>query len=228
MSIEQETQPYVIQSAVDSPRKDIIIINSTQLSNNQKNSKVETPSACLEIIKSMCTCFGLFIGIVTLLGIIGGGITWLILSIIALANNSNDDIQDICPNSNLWVCLLILVVISLTGTLGVSNSGDKKPGAAVVAMLFTMALAIWVGLELHKQCAVDNLSEMHIYMYLYAWFWFAVSVFGILIIALIGVCCVAGGLSGLMGERKEKTLSGGSPSTQVTDVVPVLSDENNV
>jgi hypothetical protein len=228
MSVEEETQPYVIQSDFDSPRKDIIIINSTQLSNKQKNSKVETPSACLEIIKSMCTCFGLFIGIGTLLGIIGGCFTWLILSIIALANNSNDDIQDICPNSNLWVCLLILVVISLTGSLGVSNSGDNKPGAAVVAMLFNMALSIWIGLELHKQCAVDNLSEMNIYMYLYAWFWFAVSVFGILIIAFIGVCCVAGGLSGLMGERKEKTLSGGSPSTQVTDVKPLLSGENNV
>jgi hypothetical protein len=189
------------------------------------NSQQEIPSNCKEIIKSMCTCFGLFIGVGTLLGIIGGYVTWIILSIIALSNNSKDDIQDICSNSNLWVCLLVLIVFSFVGSLGASNSNEKKTEAAIINLLFTIGLSIWVGMELHKQCVVDNLSDMNIYIYLNVWFWFAVSIFGIVIVALIVTCCVAGGLSVLMGERKEKALGGGSPSTQVTDVVHVLPAE---
>lgn len=190
------------------------------------NSQQEIPSNCIEIIKSMCTCFGLFIGVATMLGILGGYVTWIILSIIALSNNSKDDIQDICPNSNLWVCLLVLIVFSLLGSLAASKSNEKKTEAAIINLLFTIGLSIWVGMELHKQCVVDNLSDMNIYIYLNVWFWFAVSVFGIVIVALIVTCCVAGGVNVVMEKNKiKKTLGGGSPSTQVTDVVPVLPAE---
>lgn len=172
---------------------------------------------CQSVVKSMCTCMGILVGGATLLGIIGGYVAWLILSIIALSHKSNDDIKDICPNSNIWVCLLILVVIGVLSIVGGSKSGEKKEGTIVVILMFNIAFIIWVGLEVHKQCALDNLSDMTIYMYLSAWFWFAISIFGLVIVGLCGAGLMAGGIKGVMGKRNKPQVNGGSPCDEVLD-----------
>ena len=182
------------------------------IQNNYDNSH-----NCQSVVKSMCTCMGILLGGASLMGIIGGYVAWLILSIIALSNKSNDDIKDICPNSNIWVCLLILVVIGVVSILGGSKSGEKKEGTILIILLFNIAFVIWVGLEVHKQCAVDHLSDMTIYMYLSAWFWFAISIFGFILVGLCGACVMAGGIKDIMGKRSKTELKGGSPCDEVYD-----------
>ena len=182
------------------------------IQNNYDNSH-----NCQSVIKSMCTCMGILVGGASLMGIIGGYVAWPILSIIALANKSNDDIKDICPNSNIWVCLLILVVIGVLSIVGGSKSGEKKEGTIVVILMFNIAFIIWVGLEVHKQCAVDNLSDMTIYMYLSAWFWFAISIFGLVIVGLCGAGLMAGGIKDILGKRSKSEVKGGSPCDAVLD-----------
>ena len=182
------------------------------IQNNYDNSH-----NCQSVVKSMCTCMGILLGGAFLMGIIGGYVAWLILSIIALSNKSNDDIKDICPNSNIWVCLLILVVMGVLSILGGSKSGEKKEGTILVIASFNLAFVIWVGLELHKQCAVDHLSDMTIYMYLSAWFWCAISIFGFILVGLCGACVMAGGIKDIMGKRSKTELKGGSPCDEVYD-----------
>ena len=181
----------------------------------QKN--YDDSNNCQSVVKSMCTCMGILVGGASLLGIIGGYVAWLILSIIALSNKSNDDIKDICPNSNIWVCLLILVVIGVLSIIGGSKSGEKKEGTLVVVLLFNIAFIIWVGIEVHNSCALNNLSDMTIYVYLSAWFWFAISIFGLVIVGLCGAGLMAGGVKGIMGKRNKPQLNGGSPCDEVLD-----------
>ena len=203
----------------------------TSLDNMQEiQTKDDDSNNCQSVVKSMCTCMGILVGGAFVLGIIGGYVAWLILSIIALSNKSNDDIKDICPNSNIWVCLLILVVIGVLSIIGGSKSGEKKEGTLVVVLLFNIAFIIWVGIEVHNSCALNNLSDMTIYMYLSAWFWFTISIFGLLIVGLCGAGLMAGGIKGIIGKRNTPQLNGGSPCEEVIDneMIKISHQEYNL
>ena len=153
----------------------------------------------------------------TLIGLLGGYVTWIILSIIALANKSNDDIRDKCDNSNIWVCLLILVVIGILSIISGSKSSEDKKTTILPIVLFNIAFIIWVGIELYKPCALNHLSDMNIYIILYAWFWFSICIIGILIIALCCLCTVACEMDNIILKHGNFEQNGGSPSEQVTD-----------
>ena len=145
-------------------------LSSNNDNNNDSNNDNNNDNNVISTISSICKCMGFSLAGLTLIGLLGGYVTWIILSIIALANNSNDDIRDKCDNSNIWVCLLILVVIGILSIISGSKSSEDKKTTILPIVLFNIAFIIWVGIELYKPCALNHLSDMNIYIILYAWF----------------------------------------------------------
>ena len=138
----------------------------------------------------------------------------MILSIIALANNSQDHIQNSCPKSNLWACLLVLVVISIVSTgagKGVASGDGDKSSTAMAGLFVMIGFATWAGMILYDGCTMDNFGESTIYLCLYAWFWFVMALFIVIAVALCGVAVF--GLA-MCGEEDTK---GGAPATTLGD-----------
>lgn len=178
--------------------------------NEQKGLK----SSC----EATCGCCGIFLGVCCILGIAAGSVMWMILSIIALANKSQDHIKDICPESNLWACLLVLVVISIIGGGGAkgaaSGNGDKS-SAGVAGLFFMIGFATWAGMILYDDCTMNHFEESTIYLCLYAWFWFVMALFIVIAAAL----CMAAmfGLAMFGEEDTESNATGGAPVTTLAD-----------
>jgi len=164
--------------------------------------------------EATCGCCGIFLGVCCLLGICVGSVMWMILSIIALANKSQDQIKDICPESNLWACLLVLVVISILGSGAskgaASGSGDKS-SSAMAGLFLLIGFATWAGMILYDSCTMNNFEESTIYLCLYAWFWFVMA----LLIVIAFALCVAA-VFGLAMCGEEDT-EGGAPATTLGD-----------
>lgn len=152
-------------------------------------------------------CSYLCIGIagISLLGIVGLYLTWIVLSIKALTNISNDDIKDKCNESDMWSLLLTIVVyngitlimISLNPNTDNDKSDTDKSNnyvSEISKFCIGTALLIWCGIEIFEPCVQDNLSDNIIYNLLQYWFYFGCVMFGILLcVASCGIfvneCC---------------------------------------
>ena len=140
-----------------------------------------------------CKACGLFCcGCTVILGLAAAVICWIVYSIIALANNSNDDIRDICNDSNLWACLLTMVILSLiqvgTGKSSASKEEGEPPIAACCSLVISIGFFIWEAIELFNPCALNS-RPTSVYIMLLIHFCFVAVLLGFLIIAGLVYCC---------------------------------------
>ena len=137
-------------------------------------------------------CFGLIFAIC----LIGGAITFSVYSVIALLDNSNNSIQDVCSGSNLWSFLLITLIAgflqsSQSASSAVSESRGAKLMSALCVVVVQIGFMVWAGLELWaNRCAANNLSDNLVYKMVHTWFFIAASAFGLVIIIIIGAGCM--------------------------------------
>jgi hypothetical protein len=131
-----------------------------------------------------------------MIGLIGGAITFTVYSVIALINNSNNSIQDVCSGSNLWSFLLVTLIAGfLQSSQSASSAASESRGAKMMSVLCVVVVQIgfmvWAGLELWaNRCAANNLSDNLIYKMVHAWFFIAATAFGLVIIIVIGAGCM--------------------------------------
>tara|TARA_B100000963_G_C22562900_1_gene642296 strand:- start:311 stop:913 length:603 start_codon:yes stop_codon:yes gene_type:complete len=138
----------------------------------------------------LINCIGYFcIGmcLILLISIVTGFITWLGFSINALSNTSNSDIKDKCEKSNIWALMIIIIITSIMHILSLlfyknKNDNDNKIIPSVIQVCLQIAISVWLGIELHTNCAKNNLNDEKIYILLLYWFYF--SCFS------IGVTCI--------------------------------------
>lgn len=145
-------------------------------------------------------CFGGISIMLLMISIVCGWIVWAIFSIIALTKTSNSEIQDKCPDSNLWILLLVLIVIGfvtniITNIASSSNKNEEKEKNIknnLFTTLVSIGLLVWCGIELFSSCARNNLSNSTIYLLVEINFWTGISVFGLLTCCIPCMFCVAG------------------------------------
>ena len=129
-------------------------------------------------------------------GIIGGAVTFSVYSVIALINNSNNSIQDVCSGSNLWSFLLVTLIVGLlqssqSASSAASESRGAKLMSALCVVVVQIGLMVWSGLELWaNRCAANNLSENLVYKMVHTWFLISTTAFGLVIIIVIGAGCM--------------------------------------
>ena len=87
------------------------------------------------------------------IGLIGGVVTFSVYSVVALINNSNHSIQDICSGSNLWSFLLVTLIAgflqsSQSATSAASDSRGAKLMSALCVVVVQIGFMVWAGLEL--------------------------------------------------------------------------------
>ena len=131
-----------------------------------------------------------------IIGLIGGAITFSVYSVIALINNSNNSIQDVCSGSNLWSFLLVTLITGfLQSSQSASSAASESRGAKMMSALCVVVVQIgfmvWAGFELWaNRCAANNLSDNLIYKMVHTWFFIAATAFGLVIIIVIGAGCM--------------------------------------
>lgn len=124
---------------------------------------------------------------------VSGIISWCVISIIALANENNNEIRAICEKSNLWSVLITVLMVTIiltshliTYDLLISkynyNILNKKIFILFANIIFL--LFIWCCVELYNNCSKKYLVSLIMYKCLSAWVYLMDACFILLIIKL--------------------------------------------
>ena len=124
---------------------------------------------------------------------VSGIISWCVISIIALANENNNEIRGICEKSNLWSVLITVLMVTIiltshliTYDLLISkynyNILNKKIFILFANIIFL--LFIWCCVELYNNCSKKYLVSLIMYKCLSAWVYLMDACFILLIIKL--------------------------------------------
>lgn len=124
---------------------------------------------------------------------VSGIISWCVISIIALANENNNEIRAICEKSNLWSVLITVLMVTIiltshliTYDLLISkynyNILNKKIFILFANIIFL--LFIWCCVELYNNCSKKYLVSLILYKCLSMWVYLMDACFILLIIKL--------------------------------------------
>jgi len=124
---------------------------------------------------------------------VSGIISWCVISIIALANENNNEIRAICEKSNLWSVLITVLMVTIiltthliTYDLLISkynyNILNKKIFILFVNIIFL--LFVWSCIELYNNCSKKYLVSLILYKCLSMWVYLMDACFILLIIKL--------------------------------------------
>lgn len=164
--------------------------NAVDINLQFRNNNDEKEDKCMNLY-ACCGCLGCVLGVIILLGICGGSITWLVFAIKALTNISNEYIKDKCGSSDLWPLLLTIVIYTgasvLTQLMSSKSSEDKRESYhnEAIKLCLALGLLIWCGVELMQPCVQDKLTNNMIYVLLSYWFFFGCAMLGL----IVCVCC---------------------------------------
>ncbi|MBI96146.1 hypothetical protein CL656_03280, partial [bacterium] len=129
-------------------------------------------------LSSQYNCLTCITGCSALIGIclIVSSILWLIFSIKALVNESNNSLQEKCKNNNVWAVLLSVTAITVIQIIckimtnydddDNNNNNNNNKSNIIISCCFNIALFIWGGFELYTPCAYDNLRSFRTYQML--------------------------------------------------------------
>lgn len=120
-------------------------------------------------------------------------ISWCVISIIALANENNNEIRAICEKSNLWSVLITVLMVTIiltshliTYDLLISkynyNILNKKIFILFANIIFL--LFVWSCIELYNNCSKKYLVSLILYKCLSMWVYLLSSCVILLIIKL--------------------------------------------
>ena len=154
------------------PYNDRINTNDIEFQIPQTNQRKNQKCASCLCLSGACLINILAIGMVL------AYITWMVFAIKAISNTSNADIKDICKNSDMWVLMLLIIIISGCSVLSSINRNEEntrsqnKSIVQILTFCSSIVLIILVGIELNESCAKNNLNNENIYILLNYWFYF--------------------------------------------------------
>jgi hypothetical protein len=131
--------------------------------------------------------------LILVIALIGGAVTFTIYSVMALVNNSNNSIQDVCSGSNIWSFLLVVLISGFLQTSqSASSASSESEGAKVISALcflvVQIGLMVWAGLELWaNRCAASSLSDNPVYRMVRIWFIVSASAVSAAFLGIIGI-----------------------------------------
>ena len=122
---------------------------------------------------------------------VSGIISWCVISIIALANENNNEIRVICEKSNLWSVLItvlmftiILTTHAITYDLLITNYNIVNKKLLILLANIIFLLFVWSCIELYNNCSKKYLVSLILYKCLSMWVYLMDACFILLIIKL--------------------------------------------
>lgn len=168
---------------------------------------------------SKCELCGITLAGVSCLGIVGFAIYNFIMTIIAVISFSNNDVEHVCPNSELWWWALFIGIIwPFMLSNGAKNAADSKEESTPFLQVFVWicmltAFIIWAWDQLwgvpgfaNDKCAFDNFGTYNstdgadndghkLFTAVEYWMYLYMIIDAILILGICGIggCLVVGG-----------------------------------
>lgn len=183
--------------------------NNKDIESDERVSAPEkTPSRkniCDDILGCLA-CVTVFIGGCLLVGLVLGFIAAIVClyvySIMALVEYSNNDIQDKCDESNMWIYLLVSVIISgIQGSNG-NNTNEDTFGLHLFGLL---PMLIWGCVEFWDRSCIDEIDGTSVYYMANIWFtmyWIGSSIIGLcLLLASCGALGYITAFAIAIGDR---------------------------
>jgi hypothetical protein len=133
------------------------------------------------------------------LGVFAGMVCLVLYGSIALANEPRDDLLAVCPNQDIWVWLIVMVVISgvqlLGGGSGAAGGGggdaDRKRCAHMILLGVSLGscigLVAWGSELLFATCPLENLRDSHVWHMAYIYWMLNVIVLGLVAVGSVFV-----------------------------------------
>lgn len=141
----------------------------------------------------------------------------IVLSIIAMVDNSNAHLREICPGTKLWWVLLVDVLV-IGGAVGNRQAGNDDDAIhACVTLASMLGVAVWGLCEALSDCANDQLADNNVRKMVLIWSGLVIAIPSLLVLA-----AGAGGIHHLCKSNKKKT---GSPVRPVSATLQ-LDDDN--
>ena len=211
-------------------------------SKNQHNSGRVSPTGIVEKEKlSFCESFGITLGSACLISFIGVCIYNFIYSIIAIINFTKGDVENVCPNSELWWFALFLGVIwpillsnSLKSNMEKKDNDNVSMGfcVAIIYLILLTTFSVWAWDQLYglSGFANDDCAKVHwqfkntteganndghaLYTAVEWWMYIYISVVTIILLAIIGF----GGIMVVESKRHPETTNQTVYRSNETDV----------
>ena len=143
-------------------------------------------SSCF--INVCCPCISCF----SVISLVTASITYLVFAIIGLVNTSHKEIQDICPNSNIWIYLLVILILN-GGFFGnnIKAIGERKKSGAcgiICNLLLQMGFLCWGAYEIWGVSCVDEIRPDLVYTMAEINVIATIVIIGITIVAVCLIC----------------------------------------
>lgn len=138
------------------------MINRRQASEQIINTATYIENIAMSFSKCCIPCLGIFIT----MGILASGILYFVYSIIALTDTSYKELRDICPDSNLWIYLLLTLISSPgLGSLSARNTLSTSSDVCLLICLiiFQLGFICWGAYELWGVDCVNDIKSNIIY-----------------------------------------------------------------
>ena len=140
------------------------------------------------------TICGFCCGLLTRLLGLAAGVAFAVFGIMALKNESNDDVRQICAGSTMWSALLVQVILAISGAYQTLTGGKKEKKkkdedgdavASLVAVVILVGVASWAIHETRTSCVKEHFGDSPVRTLSRGW---ALLVFGVFVIAVLGAC----------------------------------------
>ena len=141
--------------------------------------------------EASCTCIGASLATIGLLTCV---VIWLVYSIMAVLHHSYYEITKICPDTTLWIVLIVQMTASLlfNGTIRtiVKYEGNKKTEIITENPLSALMLGvyIWSWIVIEDECVKNKLRDNSVYELAMYWIYFMTVMSGIIVIVMIVTC----------------------------------------
>ena len=164
-------------------------------------------------------CFGVFLGFAFVVGLVGVMIYNLIKSIIAIISFTHNDVEKICPNSDLWwFALFVGVIWPILGSNGARNAANSKSdtedpiivGSCTVFTYITLltTFSLWAWDQLwgikgfaNDQCAMNHWANKNttdganndghdLFTVVEWWMYIYMTIDAVLILCVLGLCSI--------------------------------------
>ncbi len=104
-------------------------------------------------------------GVITIIAFICAPIVFIIFSIMALVNTSNHELHEMCPETNLWIYLLISLIVGIITNRknAANNSSNEESKNTFSILIIPIGILCWGSYELWGVECVNEIKSNSIY-----------------------------------------------------------------
>jgi len=143
-----------------------IPVNIQVISNSTINTSSNIPSTT-----KICNYIVVVLGILFILGLVAGSISFIVYTIIGLCDLSFKEQKKQCSNSNLWVYVLVNLIVTSMISMSVTKTEKKLKSISIlesllsfiIQILISLGFTVWGCYEFFGVNCIDTLNDTILY-----------------------------------------------------------------